>query len=107
MRKRTLFKIGDEIIIDIERELNYFEIEEIKSGLVKEIGCKDTEIEVKIMECDRHEYSRIDIGIYGMVYWDCLYPKILTGVSLIIDEDSEEFLEMVLKNGIEEYLVIS
>ena len=107
MRKKTIFTIRDEIIKEVESELDYFGIEEIKEEITFETDCNLSDIEVNIIEDNNHEFSRIDLSPEGLIYWDCLYPKVLTGVTLILDEDFEEFLDLVLKNGIEEYLIIN
>lgn len=97
---KTIFKIGDEIIIEKRNKLKQNTIRELKKMISFEIGCSLSDIKVEFIESDNFEFSRIDVTPDGLVYWDCIYPKILDRISLLDEQKINDI-------NVENYLIIN
>ena len=100
--KLIKFILNDTIISSDERDLNIPQIEAIKNVLAIRYKCDVNDIDVIFEEKDVSEY---DIGVDGMFMWKDLCPKYIKGVGLSIKEGSDQYLDSILNNTLEDYLI--
>lgn len=96
---KTIFKVGDDIIIEKRNKLKQNIIRDLKKMISSEINCSLSDIKVEFVESDDLEFSRIDATTDGLIYWDTIFPKILDRVSLL-DETK------INQKDVEDYLII-
>lgn len=97
---KTIFKVGDDVILEKKNKLKQNTIRELKKMISSEINCSLSDIKVEFIESDDLEFSRIDVTAHGLIYWDTIFPKILDRVSLLDEKKINE-------KDVEDYLIIN
>jgi len=102
MKNRTEinFKIDGRIILTITQELEIHRIENIKCGLSLSLNINSDEIEV--IYSIKSELSNLDIDANGnLVIWNSSFPCPINGLVMDIDLFSDEALDLVNLNQIQ------
>ena len=98
---KLTFKHKDRIIYNASGELTIDGVESVKIILSKHLNVDKDNIDVEI---DTYELSNLDVGVYGMYNWDDPKNKILSGIRLNLVEGSNEHLDSINTNTLEQYL---
>lgn len=96
MRKKLLFKINNEVIIEETMELYLDQIDALKRIIAEECGCCVDDIDVEsVIEHSKQDLSKLDVNEYGMFIWDEYDAIILGGIGCSIEFGSDEYLDAV------------
>jgi len=91
------FIIEGEVIIEKHENLYLNQIDEIKWDLAKIFDITPDDVEVSTFELEE-ELSTLDATDKGLVYFNGLYPRPIVGMTCILEEGSDEFLD-AMNNG--------
>ena len=103
-RKKLIFKVNDQIVMEDRRDLYPNQIDELKWFIASEVGCHYDDVDIEIVE-NTTELSEMDIDNIGLFDWkslDCIY---LSGLSLSIAEGSDEYLDAISNGTLESFLI--
>ena len=106
MDTKIIFKYNDMTILKINKDLKLIEIQAYKRALSKAYDCKVVDIEVMFKQ-DAKIVSEIDLTKEGMVYWKGFYPKIILGVKSSLIEGSDDYLDAINNNTLEDFLLFT
>lgn len=104
LRKKILFKVKDQIVMEDNRDLYPNQIDELKWFVANECSCHYEDVDTEIVENTR-ELSEMDVDKFGMFDWksmDCTY---ITGLALSLVEGSNEHLEAINNGSLETFLI--
>lgn len=106
MTKRTMivFKIKDDVVATSIRQMDDWEVQEYINMIASEMECTTDDVYTEVIKSER-ELSDFDLTPYGLVDWKDMYCQVVTGVTLLIDPASDEFIDKY-KNA-HEYLTLS
>lgn len=102
-RKKIVFKVNNQIVLEDRRDLYPNQIDELKWFVAGECSCHYEDVDMEIVEATE-ELSEIDVDNHGLFDWkslDCIY---LTGVGLPFTEGSDEYLDAVNNGTLETFL---
>lgn len=105
-RKKILFKVNNETVLEESSDLFLNQIDEMKWGIAEACSCTYDDVEVEMVSLPL-ETSDIDVTPDGMHYWKDTEGKLLTGVSCLLVLGSDEHLDAILNGTIENYLIIN
>jgi len=106
METKIIFKFNDMTILKIDKDLKLIEIQAYKRALSKAYDCKVVDIEV-IFKQDTKIVSDIDLTKEGMVFWKGFHPKVITGVKSSLIEGSDDYLDAMNNNTLENFLLFT
>jgi hypothetical protein len=96
MRKKLLFKINNEVVIEETMELYLDQIDKLKRIIAEECGCCIDDIDVEvIVEHSKQELSNLDVNEHGMFFWNESDAVILGGIGCEIEFGSDEYLDAI------------
>ena len=105
-RKKILFKVNNQIVLEEHRDLFLNQIDEMKWFVASECSCHYDEVEVESVD-NNMELSELDIDNQGLFDWkslDCIY---ISGVKLSLVEGSDAHLEAISNGTIENFLIFN
>ena len=102
-RVKVLFKINNQVVVEESGDLTISDIERFKWIVVEECEANYDDIDVEIIDLGI-ELGDIDVGSTGMYNYKDSYFNIKVGIKLSIKYGSDEFLDAMNNNTIEEYL---
>jgi hypothetical protein len=97
------FKINGEVIIEKHEDLFLNEIDEIKWGLAEIFDVTTDDVEVTILQI-QDELSTLDVTSEGLVYFNGNYPNPIIGMTCILKEGSDEYLDAMNDGTILNYI---
>jgi len=97
------FIIEGEVIIEKHENLYLNQIDEIKWDLAKIFDVTPDDVEVTTFELEE-ELSTLDVTDKGLVYFNGLYPNPIVGMTCILEEGSDEFLDAMNNGSILNYI---
>ncbi len=103
-RKIILFLVNNEIVAEEPKDLDILDIEKMKWTICLECECSYHDIEVRIELLDL-QLSDIDSSSDGLIDWKDTQAKIITGVKLNLIEGSDQHLDAIRENKLEDYLI--
>ena len=104
-RKKIVFKIENVVIVEETKDLTIDEINNLKNIIAQECECTPDEVEVDTIEAEVEMSTEIDCTSNGLVYWKSLDHKPIKGVSCLLTEGSDKYLDAINDGTIEEFLV--
>ena len=103
-RRKILFKVNDEVVVEETRDLYPNQIDEMKWIIASECECTYDDVEVEFEEV-KHELSDdIDVSDVGLIFSSALYHNPIEGVFCTIEEGCDEYLDAILNGTIDKYL---
>ena len=103
-RIKVLFKINNQVVVTEESDLTFEEINRMKNIICEECEANYDDIDVEIIDLGI-ELGEIDVGSTGMYNYKDSYFNMKVGVKLSIEYGSDEFLDAMNTNRIEDYLI--
>jgi len=103
-RKKLLFKVDNEVVLEESGDLYLNHIDEIKWVIAEELECGFDDVEVEVFEFPIELSEEIDLTDEGLVFWKSLHHKPILGVFCEYEEGSDEYLDAILDGSIEEKL---
>jgi hypothetical protein len=103
-RVKVLFRVNDEVVVEESGDITLEQIERLKWVIVSEIETDYDTIDVEIIDLGI-ELGELDVGNTGMYNYKDTYFDVKVGVKLTIDYGSDEFLDAMNNNKIEDYLI--
>jgi hypothetical protein len=97
------FSINGEVIIEKHEDLYLNQIDEIKWDLANIYDITPDEVEVTKLDVD-DELSTLDVSSEGLVYFNGIYPHPIKGMTCVLKEGSDEFLEAIHDGTILDYI---
>lgn len=97
------FKIDGEVIIEKHDDLFLNQIDEIKWDLAQIFDITTDDIEVTSLEI-HDELSTLDVTSEGLVYFNGAYPNPIKGMTCVLKEGSDEFLDAMNNGTILDYI---
>ncbi len=91
------FIINGNLVIEKHEDLFLNQIDEIKWDLAKLFEITPDDVEVVSLEV-ADELSSLDVSDIGLVYFNGLYPNPIVGMSCMLEEGSDEYLD-AMNNG--------
>jgi hypothetical protein len=107
VRKKVLFKINNEVVLEESTDIFLNEIDELKWQIAVECEVSIDDIDVEIIEFPIGYSEDVDVGVKGMVFWKDLFHKPIVGVSCLLEEGTDEYLDAINNGTIENYLVFT
>jgi hypothetical protein len=93
-RKKILFKINQEIVLEESANALIDTVEKMKFIIAEECSCQYDDIDVEIIDLPQ-DLSEIDVTTEGMMNWTDVNFKILTGVKFDLVLGSDEHLDAI------------
>jgi len=106
IRKKVLFKVNNEVVVEESGEIELTEIERMKLVISQELDCTYDDVEVEYINLPL-DISEIDVDSQGLFDWREPYPKIITGVKLTLIEGSDEYLDALSNGSLETFLIFN
>jgi NCAIR mutase (PurE)-related protein len=103
-RKKLLFKINNEVVVEETQELTLDQIEALKWVIAGECECQVDEIEVVSLELGQDLSDDIDVGVDGMHFWKSLFMKPVLGVRCDLKIGSDEYFDAINKGTLENHI---
>lgn len=105
-RKKILFKVKGEVVVEDTRDLLLDDIEKMKWVVAEECECMydDVDVEVETIKASQ-DLSEYDVSEDGLYNWKDPYFNIITGVTLVGDMD--DLLDCIGKKYRDKYLQLS
>lgn len=105
-RKKTLFKVNNETVLEKSNDLFLNQIDELKWIIADTFSCSydDVEVEMNYLPIDT---SDIDVTSDGLIDWKDTTGKLLTGINFSLVYGSDEHLDAILDGTIENFLTIN
>lgn len=94
-RKQILFKVDNITMVVETRDLELSEIEKTKELVAQECECSIEDVEVEIVEEEQAMSEDVDSTDIGLVFWRSLCFDPIVGVMNQIDEESDEFIDLM------------
>jgi hypothetical protein len=105
-RRKLLFKINNEVVIEESNEMDALKIEEMKWVIVQECECAYDDIEVEFINLPQ-DISDIDVTSGGSMFnWRDVEFKDLTGVICSLEIGSDKYFDALANGTIEDYMKI-
>lgn len=104
-RRKIQFKVDNVVMVEESRNLTIDEIDRLKSIVAQECECTDDDVCVEFIDTEIELSDDIDVAPEGLVYWRSLLMKPAIGVSCLLEEGSDEYLEAITNGTLEEYLI--
>lgn len=99
MRKKLLFKIRNEVIVEETTELFLDQIDKLKRVIAEECSCHVDDIDVEMVTDGKKEYSDFDVNENGMFFWED-YDRFIKGISTDLVIGSDEYLDAIIDGTI-------
>lgn len=103
-RRKILFKINDEVVVEETRDLYPNQIDEMKWIIASECECTYDDVAVEFEEVKDELSDDIDVSDNGLIFSSALYHTPINGVYCSLKEGSDEYLDAILDGTIENYL---
>ena len=103
-RVKVLFKINNQVVVEESGDLSLTDIEKVKWVVVEECEANYDDVDVEIIHLPL-ELGDLDVGSTGMYNYKDSYFNIKVGIKLTIEYGSDEFLDAMKTNTIEDYLI--
>ena len=103
MKKKTLFKVNNQIVFEETRDLYLNEIDEKKWFVANQCSCHYDDVEVEVVDNHR-ELSEIDVTTGGMFSWSDVNMNFYTGLSLAFELGSDEHLNAINNNNLIDFI---
>lgn len=102
VRKKLLFKINNEIVVEESGDLYLNQIDEMKWIIASECECNYDDIDVELVESKQEISEEIDVTTGGMIFWKSLEHRIIVGIKLNSDlvEGSDAYLDAILDGSL-------
>jgi hypothetical protein len=97
------YKIDGEVIIEKHDDLFLNQIDEIKWDLAQIFDVTTDDVEVTTFEI-HDELSTLDVTSEGLVYFNGTYPNPIIGMTCILKEGSDEYLDAMNDGTILNYI---
>jgi len=101
-RKKTYFKINNEVVVEETQDMTIEMIEKMKWIIAEECECQYDDIEVESIEVyfnpNQELSDDIDVDVNGLHFWRSDYPDTVQGVLCELKEGSDEYLDAI-NNG--------
>lgn len=94
-RRKIQFKVDNTVMVEELRDLSIEEIERMKVLVAQECDCTPEDVEVDTVEAEVEMSEDIDLAVEGLVFWRSLSFDPIVGVMCDIDENSDEFIDML------------
>lgn len=104
LRKKFVFKVNNQIVLEDTRELYPNQVDEMKWFVAKECSCHYDDVNVETVETSV-ALSEIDVDKFGLFDWKSLDCNYLTGLKLSLVEGSDEHLDAVANGTLENFIV--
>lgn len=104
-RRKVQFKVDNIVMVEEPRDLTLDEIDRMKSIVAQECECMLEDVCVEFVDAEIELSEDIDVAPEGLVYWRSLLMKPAIGVSCLLEEGSDEYLDAISNGTIEEYLI--
>lgn len=105
------FIYNNDILAQQSADMFLNQIDEVKWLLAETYKCYPDDIETRIVTLESNKLSFFDVSTKGITPFNTTFPIYVSGVSMLIDENNDEFLDAVqgknIDNFIEKYLVLS
>ena len=103
-RKKLLFKINNEVVVEETQDLTLDQIEALKWVIAGECECQVDEIEVVTLELGQDLSEDIDVGVEGMHFWKSLFMKPVLGVRCDLERGSDEYFDAIRTGTLDQHL---
>ena len=99
------FIYKDTILAQQSADMFLNQIDEVKWLLAEAYKCYPDEIETRYTTFEVNpKLSNYDVTPIGIVCFNCGYPQQANGIVMTIDENSDEFLDVMLGKNIDEFI---
>ena len=105
-RKKILFKVNGQVVVEETRDLYLNEIDEMKWIVASECSCHYDDVDTETIETTI-ELSEIDVTTEGAFDWKDTTAQIICGVSCLLKPGSDEYLDALSKGILEDYLIFN
>jgi hypothetical protein len=105
-RKKILFKIKEEVVLEESADMLVDTVEKMKFIIAEECSCQYDDIDVEVIDLPQ-DLSEIDVTTDGMLNWTDVNFKILTGIKFDLVLGSDEHLDAINNKTLLNFIEIS
>ncbi len=102
-RKIILFKVNGQVVVEERKELTQAEIERMCWVVAEELDVPIFDVDTEVIDTGQ-ELSSIDVTTDGLIDWRDAYFRRIVGVKMNLKVGSDEYLDAILNNTLEEHL---